>query len=81
MPKFEPKVAYRILIEKYDRLRFDSILAYRDFIGVQMEGHWYDEVFYTFDRRYKALEARADSMWDVLDYLRGRIEEEDNAKG
>jgi hypothetical protein len=76
MTKFEPEVAYRILIAKYDRLRFDSIMAFRDFIGVQMAGHWYDEVFYTFDRRYKALSDQADSMWDVLDYLRTRIEEE-----
>lgn len=78
MTKFEPEVAYRILIEKYDRLRFDSIMAYRDFIGVQMSGHWYDEVFYTFDRRHKALSDAADSMHDVLDYLRDRIEEEKN---
>lgn len=76
MVKFEPEVAYHILIAKYDRLRFDSISAYRDLIEAQMAGHWYDSVFYELDGVQKSLSAQADSMWGVLDYLRTRIEEE-----
>lgn len=76
MTKFEPEVAYRILIAKYDRLRFDAILAYRDLVEIEYRGELNPYGRLWRCREINGLTETADAMWPVLEYLRTRIEEE-----
>lgn len=76
MTKFEPEVAYRILSEKQRRLYSRSADLLRERIDLELRG----ELTY-LGRLWRgweitALDDQADAMWDVLDYLRTRIEEE-----
>lgn len=76
MTKFEPEVAYRILADKQRRLydRSASLLWERIELELRGELNYYGRLWR--GQEITALEDRADSMWDVLDYLRTRIEEE-----
>lgn len=76
MTKFEPEVAYRILNERYERLILEKGQALLRFFVATVDGHWYDDVFYSLDRVVKFYEGELDRLWPVLDYLRTRIEEE-----
>lgn len=76
MTKFEPEVAYRILNERYERLIAEKSHAWYLFFVATVDGHWYDEIFYSLDRVAKSYDDEIDRLWPVLDYLRTRIEEE-----
>lgn len=78
MTKFEPEVAYRILHERYERLIAEKAAAYYYFFVATVDGHWYDDIFYSLDRIVKLYEQEIDDLWPVLDYLSQRIEEEKN---
>lgn len=78
MTKFEPEVAYRILVEKQRRLYAKAGSLLRDQIELELRG----ELNY-YGRQWRGREiesvwVQANKMWDVLDYLRNRIEEERN---
>lgn len=78
MSKFEPEVTYRILNDRYERLIRDKGYALYDFFSATVDGHYYDDIFYSLDRIVKSYEVEIDRLWPVLDYLRTRIEEEKN---
>lgn len=76
MTKFEPEVAYRILKDRQDRLYGRSTALLHERIELDLKGdlNYYGRLWRW--REINALEDEADGMWDVLDYLRTRIEEE-----
>lgn len=76
MTKFEPEVAYRILADKQRRLYDLSAALLRERIDLDLRGglNYYGRLWRGWE--IAALEDEADGMWDVLDYLRTRIEEE-----
>lgn len=83
MTEFQPKVAYRILNERYDRLVRQKGDALYNFFAATVDGHWYDPLFYGLDHEVKVLEGELDRLWPVLEYLKVRISEEEvtNALG
>lgn len=78
MVKFEPEVAYRILAEKQRRLYDRSAALLRERIDLELRGElsYYGRLWRGWE--ITSLDDEADGMWDVLDYLRNRIEEERN---
>lgn len=76
MTKFEPEIAYRILADKQRRLyeNSESLLWEMSKLDIRGELNYYGELWR--GQEITALEDQADSMWDVLNYLRTRIEEE-----
>jgi len=78
MMKFEPEVAYRILSEKQRRLYARSAALLQERIALELRGelNFYGRVWRGWE--ITALDNEADGMWDVLDYLSQRIEEEKN---
>lgn len=76
MTEFDPEVAYRILAEKQRRLYDEAYRHLRNQIVAQMEGHWHDAVWNWHQAMYDFASSEADKMWDVLEYLRERICEE-----
>lgn len=76
MTKFEPEVAYRILADKQRRLYEHSSALLWERIELELRGelNYYGRLWR--GQEITALEDQADSMWDVLDYLRTRIEGE-----
>lgn len=76
MTQFEPEVAYRILLARYNRLWHENILANRDLLDLEYSGELNPYGRLWRFREISALEKEADSLRDVLDYLRTRIEEE-----
>lgn len=71
--EFDPKVSYRILKAKQNRLYREARVHLLHRVEAQMEGHWYDDVFYYHDGLYEFCTKEAEKMWDVLDYLSARI--------
>lgn len=79
MTQFEPKVAYRILNDRYERLIRDKGNALYRFFAATVDGHWYDDLFYHLDSVVKSYEREVDNLWPVLDYLKTRIAEDEDA--
>lgn len=76
MTKFEPEIAYRILNDRYERLILEKGNALYRFFAATLDGHWYDELFYSLDETVKFYENEVERLWPVLHYLKTRIAEE-----
>lgn len=76
MTKFEPEVAYQILKEKQERYFSQGKTLIREKTRLWVNGiltPWAEE---WFEREIRDQYDCGADMWDVLDYLRKRIEEE-----
>lgn len=74
MTAFDPAVTYRILAAKRDRIQNEGWEFFRRKIWAEMDGHWYDQVFYDLDAKYRAKMDEADGLMDVLMWLQEQIE-------
>lgn len=75
MTRFEPEVAYRILTERQQRYfdRQGELIREKSWFSVRrMLPPWVEQ---RYEREIRWYEAEAHKMWDVLYYLRTRIEE------